>query len=106
MVTSATGGEVVTNIRTSAEARKYALELHQKIQGGQPCEITWKSDSSCTKDRQVRVSIPTVPVQADAFYTAPDNSFIDLNLSDISLSFGANTTNTTAQQTVTITARN
>ncbi|MBK9247892.1 MAG: choice-of-anchor D domain-containing protein [Ignavibacteria bacterium] len=105
-IASATGGEVVTNIRTSAEARKYALELHQKIQGGQPCEITWKSDSSCTQDRQVRVSIPTVPVEADAFYTAPDNSFIDLNLSDISLSFGANTPNTTAQQTVTITARN
>lgn len=105
-IASATGGVVVTSIRTSADARKFALELHQKIQGGEPCEITWMSDSSCTRERRVAVSIPVTAVLAEAMYLAPDNSFIDLALSTSSLAFGALPPKTTAQQTVTITARN
>lgn len=105
-IASATGGVAVTSIRTSAEARKFALELHQKIQGGQPCEITWTSDSSCTRERRVFVMIPVIPVEADAMYIAPDNSFIDLTLDKTSLSFGAIKPNTTALQSVTIAARN
>lgn len=105
-IASATGGMAVTSIRTSAEARKFALELHQKIQGGEPCEITWTSDSSCTRERRVFVTIPVVPVEADAVYIAPENSYIDLTLDKTSLSFGAIPPTTTAQQTVTITARN
>ncbi len=106
---AATGGKLIDGVLTIEESAELAYELQRIVQGIEPCRIEWLSLPSCTPERTALVEIPREPLSDIARYTvtASDSaSSARLEVSPMSIAFGAVAPGTTRDTTVTLTAHN
>ncbi|MBI3258690.1 MAG: choice-of-anchor D domain-containing protein [Ignavibacteriae bacterium] len=87
-ITAATNGEIITNVFNENDAYKLAAKIQEKMQGGKPCEITWQSDSSCVTNREMLISVPSIPITGNGIYEAPESSVRSLEFQKDSIAFG------------------
>ncbi len=88
-ITTQTGGQWFENVTTVEEARAVYLKILQLAQNsGEPCEIEWESDYSCSRFRNVEISCLINNSSDKETYIAPESTVSTLEVNPQTLSFG------------------
>jgi WD40 repeat protein len=105
-VARSTGGECYENVSTLEDARAVYRAILYRATGGEPCELTWRSEPACTVERDVTIAIPSRSLSARDEYRAPASSIARLDIDPPSLSFGRMAPGMSRDMSVTLTAIN
>ncbi|MBC8144505.1 MAG: choice-of-anchor D domain-containing protein, partial [bacterium] len=101
-----TGGECYENVSTLEDARAVYRTILFRAMGGEPCEITWNSESACTVGRELSIEIPSLSLAAVDNYSAPASSIARLDVEPPAVTFGTVRPGETLERSVTLTAIN
>jgi uncharacterized protein (TIGR02145 family) len=88
-ISTQTAGKWFENVTTIEEARAIYLKILQMAQNsGEPCEITWESDYSCDRYRDVEFTCIVNNTTDKEFYIAPESIVSTLEITPKTLDFG------------------
>ena len=105
-ISTQTGATWFENITSQKQIEEvYEVILHQ-AQGGSPCEITWKSDVSCSSDSRNVELIWNQSYKTHVSYAAPPSAVAQLQILPQSLYIRSKPVGIKFDTTVTITANN
>jgi uncharacterized protein (TIGR02145 family) len=102
-----TGGLYFENIRTKEEAEDCYRNILMISQGGEPCEIEWKSEKTCIQGYvDLELNIKPEVVSAKSSYKSPDISIMRMDFSPPSVKFLYAVPGIQKDTTVVVTAKN
>jgi uncharacterized protein (TIGR02145 family) len=102
-----TGGLYFENVETQAEAKDYYRKILITAQGGDPCQIEWKSEAPCVAElNNVELKLIQNNAQTNASYLVSENSIKKLEFSPVSSKFSNAVPGVKNDKIVTVTAQN
>ncbi len=105
-IAEATGGGWYENVTSAAEAAGIYRTILELVQGGTPCVLSWRGDTSCVRERCVTISFPILSLTSTVAYLLPDAALPRLAVDPVSLAFGAVEPGSSSERTITLTAPN
>lgn len=106
-----TNGEVYDNVQTVDQAAAIYTLIASKVNGGEPCTLTWTAPFGCSQESTFRPTVfsfnrPGYNLSTPTYYTAPPQSVAALKTSEVKLNFGDPDIASPVTKTFTITAKN
>lgn len=101
-----TGGKIITDISTKAEAENAAVILNNFMEGiSSYCEVTWLAEKQCDTLRRVKLEIdnPQKMVSVEKNYASPIQ-IKEPSIAPLNINFGATLPNNFIDTTITIQA--
>lgn len=105
-IAARTGGACFENVTTVEEAENVYRAILYGAQGGQPCEISWRSEPGCASARSAVIALPSHGRSVAVQYSTPPQAVALLELSPAVLSFGKTAPGERKEMRITLTARN
>lgn len=105
-IAARTGGACFENVTTVEEAENVYRAILYGAQGGEPCELSWRSEPGCASARNAIIALPSHGRSVAVQYSTPPQSVATLDLSPAVLSFGRIAPGERKEMRITLTARN
>ena len=106
-LSNSTGGQFYDGITSYEAAEMISSSIQESTQGGDPCEIEWKSAVSCSAElTDVKITLIQNGLESDISYQIPIRSVAKLEIKPVSVKFINPQPGIKKDTIITVTARN